>query len=303
MSAPAAQDAVAVGVRVPASSANLGPGFDALALAVDVRMSVWTTARQERRVLVEGCGAEELPDGDDNLVWRAFAAYCDWAGAAVPDVSVRASSDIPLERGLGSSSAAAVAGVTLARAWMDGGGSDDDLIGLVAVLEGHADNAAAAMLGGVVLFTGGRSLRFQPAESLRPVLCIPQTRLATSAARALLPEVVQHADAAANGGRCAVVLAGLTGAAAWEPTAMTDVLHEPERFAVMPATGRLVQALRSKGVGACLSGAGPSVLAIVAAGDDDAVELVRTEAGRGWEVRAAHWDRAGATVQRAPTSR
>lgn len=254
-------------------------------------------------MLVGGCGADELPDGDDNLVWRAFAAYCDWAGAAVPDVSLRASSDIPLERGLGSSSAAAVAGVTLARAWMAGGGSDDDLVGLVAVLEGHADNAAAAMLGGVVLFTGGRSLRFQPAESLRPVLCIPQTRLATSAARALLPEVVPHADAAANGGRCAMVLAGLTGAAAWDPTVMTDVLHEPDRFAVMPATGRLVHALRSKGIGACLSGAGPSVLAIVAAGDDDAIELVRAEAGQGWEVRAAHWDRAGATVQRAPTSR
>lgn len=302
MTVPAPQEPPAVGVRVPASSANLGPGFDVLALAVDVRMRVWTTARRERRVLVEGCGAEELPDGDDNLVWRAFEVYCDWAGAAVPDVSLRASSDIPLERGLGSSSAAAVAGVTLARAWVDGGGSDDDLIGLVAALEGHADNAAAAMLGGVVLFTGGRSLRFPPTESLRPVLCIPQTRLATSAARALLPEFVPHADAAANGGRCAVVLAGLTGAAAWDPTVMTDVLHEPERFAVMPETGRLVQALRAQGIGACLSGAGPSVLAIVADGDDEAVEVVRAEAG-GWEVRPARWDRAGATVQRGPASR
>lgn len=294
---PATPTAAPVGISVPATSANLGPGFDALAAAFDLHLSVWTTAREEGRILLEGCGVEELPAGDDNLVWRAFVAYCDWAGSAVPDVSLRASSAIPLERGLGSSAAAAVAGVALARECVHAGGSDADLIRLVAEFEGHADNAAAALLGGVVVCAGNRFVRLQPAESLRPVLCIPDTRLATSTARTLLPESVPHADAAANGARVALVLAGLTGAAGWEPTAMTDVLHEPARFTAMPATGELVAALRAAGVGACLSGAGPSVLAVVASGDDAAVAAIRSVAGDGWEVRPGSWDRAGAVIR------
>lgn len=292
-----------VGVRVPATSANLGPGFDALAVALDAGMRVETAARGERRVLAQGSGAEELPEGDDNLVWRAFVAYHEWAGVAVPDVSLHSWSDIPLERGMGSSAAAAVAGVALARATVtaregEGArrGSNKDLIALATALEGHADNAAAAVLGGVVVCHNGRSLRFSPCERLRPVLCIPETRLATSAARSLLPATVPHADAAGNGARVAVVLAGLIGAMAWEPGAMTDVLHEPARFAAMPETGRLVAALREGGMGACLSGAGPGVLAIVGAGDDEAVERVRRSTGGGWHVRPSEWDRAGAAV-------
>lgn len=293
-----------VGVWVPATSANLGPGFDALAVAVDVGMTVETAERGERRVQVQGSGADELPGGDDNLVWRAFAAYHEWSGVGVPDVSLRSRSDIPLERGMGSSAAAAVAGMALARALVavdDAGrrGSDEDLIALAAELEGHADNAAAAVLGGVVICHGGRSLRFPPAERLRPVLCVPDTRLATSAARALLPEVVSHGDAAGNGARTAVVLAGLIGAMAWEPAAMTDVLHEPARFTAMPESGRLVGALREEGVGACLSGAGPSVLAIVVAGDQSVIGRIRAVAGAGWHVWPSQWDRAGATVRRS----
>lgn len=301
---PTGRAGAGLGVRVPATSANLGPGFDALAVAVDVRMTVWTTDRAERRVLVEDAAVDELSSGDDNLVWRAFVAYCDWAGVRVPDVSLRTSSRIPLERGMGSSAAAAVAGVALARALTAGGGSDHDLIALVAGFEGHPDNAAAAMLGGVVLVVGSRSVRFPPAEFLRPVLCVPDTRLATTAARALLPEVVPHADAAANGARAALVLAGLIGAAAWDAQAMTDVLHEPARFGALPDSGRLVGDLRAHGIAACLSGAGPSVLAIVPAGDDDAVEAVRSAAGAGWRVTACGWDRAGAFVQSpAPAGR
>lgn len=284
----------AVGMQVPATSANLGPGFDALAVAVDLHLQVWTTDRVERRVLVDGAGADELPTGDDNLVWRAFTAYCDWAGVRVPDVSLRAVSDIPLERGLGSSAAAAVSGAALARARTRGGGSDEDLIRLVAEFEGHTDNAAAAVLGGVVLCSGDRFYRFPPAETLRPVLCVPESRLATSTARALLPEMVPHAEAAANGARTAHVLAGLIGAASWTPGAMIDVLHEPARFEAMQESGRLVAALRARGVGACLSGAGPSVLAIAAAGDAALVEEIRSVAGPGWQVSALRWDRAGA---------
>jgi len=293
----------ALTVRVPATSANLGPGFDALAVALDVHMTASVAERDRCRVHVDGCGVDELPDDEGNLVWRAFAAYCGWAGVPVPDVSLRASSDIPLERGMGSSSAAAVAGAALARALVAGTpgarrADDAELVRLVAPFEGHADNAAAAVLGGLVVCTNGRVLRLEPSAALRPVLCIPEQRLATSLARGLLPDVVAHADAAANGARAAVVLAGLAGAVAWDPAAMHDVLHEPARFAAMPDSGRLVGTLREAGVAACLSGAGPAVLAVVASGDPGVLARIRAAAGHGWRVRPSRWDRSGAAVHR-----
>lgn len=285
-----------VGVEVPASSANLGPGFDAFAVALDLTMVVWTAARGDVRVQAAGEGAGELPGGDDNLVWRAFASYCAWAGVAVPDVSLRTRSAIPLERGLGSSAAAAVAGAALGRAATRGGGRDADLVALAADLEGHPDNAAAAVLGGLCVVFDGTPRRLEPTDALRPVLCVPPARQSTEVARGLLPDQVPLAAAAANGARAAVVLAGLSGAMAWEPSAMTDVLHEPPRLAVMGETGALVAALREQGLGACLSGAGPSVLAVVRARDVDAEASVRAAAPSDWTVHALRWDRGGASV-------
>ncbi|MFO8076943.1 MAG: homoserine kinase [Egibacteraceae bacterium] len=285
-----------VGVEVPASTANLGPGFDTLAAAVDLRLTAWTTDREDRRVIAAGEGAEELPSDDDNLVWQALLAYCERFDAAVPEVSLRAHSAIPLERGLGSSSAAAVAGVALARALTRAGGSDQDLIDLAGELEGHPDNAAAAVIGGVVAVVDGRAHRFEPSPGLRPVVCIPTERQSTSDARGLLPAVVPFAEAAATAGRAALTLAGLTGAAALRPEAMHDVLHEPARFEAMPDSGALVTRLREDGMAACLSGAGPSVLAVVGVRDARAAERVAALAGQGWQVHPAAWDRAGAAV-------
>lgn len=285
-----------VGVEVPASSANLGPGFDALAVAVDLKLVVTTTDRGEARVVTEGEGADELTQGDDNLVWRALLAYCAWAGVDVPDVSLRVDSRIPLARGLGSSAAAAVAGLALGRAVTGGGGGDTDLVALAAELEGHADNAAAAVLGGLCVVVDGAPLRFEPTPSLRPVLCIPPGRQSTAEARALLPDTVPLAVAAANGARAAVVLAGLSGTGAWHPEAMRDDLHEPARLQAMRGSGGLVEALRAEGIGACLSGAGPSVLAVVRSRDDLAVQRVRSTVPEGWRVEPSQWDWAGAAV-------
>lgn len=281
-----------VGVEVPASSANLGPGFDALAVALDLRLAVWTAERGQMRVETEGEGRHELPSGDDNLIWRALAAYCAWVGAAVPDISLRVRNPIPLARGLGSSAAAAAAGVALGRALTGAGGRDTDLVGLVAELEGHADNAAAAVLGGLCVVLDGAPVRTEPTDALRPVLCIPQARQSTAEARALLPASVSLADAAGNGARAALVLAGLSGTVAWYPHAMRDVLHEPARFAAMPDSGALVNDLRAAGVAACLSGAGPSVLAVVDGRDDGA--QVRAVSPVGWHVASLGWDRSGA---------
>lgn len=280
-------------VTVPASSANLGPGFDALAAAVDIHLEVSAVPFADVRVRCDGIGAGELPSGERNLVWRALEAYCAWARTDVPDVTLRASNGIPLERGLGSSAAAAVAGVVIGRALTGGGGANRDLIALAAEIEGHPDNAGAALLGGVVLCEGVRVTRFEPAPALTPVLCVPARRQSTEQARALLPDVLPHTQAAANGARTAGVLAGLLGLMPLAAETMTDVLHEPARLAAMPETGDLVSALRAAGVPACLSGAGPSVLAVLPAAPG-AAERVSSIAGERWDVRAASWDLAGA---------
>ena len=286
---------VGIGVEVPASSANLGPGFDALAIALDVPLVVEAVPRDDVRVRAEGVGAEELPTGDDNLVWRGVVAYCERFGVGVPDVSLRSVNAIPLERGMGSSAAAAVAGVTLGRAMLDAGGTDADLVALAAHLEGHPDNAAAALLGGLVVCADGLARRLEPSSRLRPVVCIPAARQSTSSARGVLPDQVPLAAAAANAGRTAMVLAGLSGAIAWEPSVLHDVLHEPPRFEVMAASGALVRHLRERGIGACLSGAGPTVLAIVAVDEPDTVDIVTRSAGDGWDVQPARWHRRGAS--------
>ena len=282
-------------VEVPASSANLGPGFDALAIALDVPLTVTAGPRTDARVIAAGLGAGELPTDDGNLIWRGVLAYCERFGAEAPDVTLHADNAIPLERGMGSSAAAAVAGVALGRALSHAGGSDDDLIDLAAALEGHPDNAAAAVLGGLVVCADGHARRLEPSPVLRPVLCIPDSRQSTASARGVLPESVALADAAANGARTAMVLAGLSGAVAWEPAILHDVLHEPARFEVMRESGRVVRALRQQGVGACLSGAGPTVLVIVRTDDVRAADIVAGVAGQGWDVRPASWHRRGAS--------
>jgi len=283
-----------VGVEVPASCANLGSGFDSLAVAVGRSLVAVTADREARRVIITGEGADELPSDERNRVWQAFVAYCERSGEPVPDVSLRVRSTIPLERGLGSSAAAAVAGVTLARAATGGGGSDRDLVDLAAAFDGHADNVAAALLGGLVVVVDGQPRRLEPTDAWMPVLCVPQARQSTNAARELLPEQVSLADAAATAGRAALLVAGLTGATALDVAACTDVLHEPPRLAAMPESGRLVAALRDSGRPACLSGAGPTVLALVPGGDQEAVQAVRALAGQGWEVDASRWNRGGA---------
>lgn len=284
-----------VAIEVPASSANLGPGFDALAVALDVTLTVEVSPRRDERVVARGVGAGELPTDDSNLIWTALVAYCRRFGADVPDVSLVSANAIPLERGMGSSAAAAVAGVALGRLLLDAGGTDAELVALAADLEGHPDNAAAALLGGLVVCADGTPTRLEPSECLRPVVCIPHARQSTSQARAVLPDAVALGQAAANGARVAMVVAGLSGHVAWNPAVMHDVLHEPARFEVMPESGVLVRRLREAGVGACLSGAGPSVLAVVHIEDTAGIDAVNNAVDDGWEVRGVHWHRRGAS--------
>lgn len=288
-----------VAVEVPATSANLGPGFDAFGVALSVGLRATVVARQERRIIPSGEGADEVSTGDDNLVWRALLAYSAWSGETyIPDVSVAVHSDIPLERGMGSSSAAAVAGITLGRFLLGGGGTNQALIDLATEFDGHPDNVAPAILGGLVVCVDGVAHRLEPSPALRPVICVPRARQSTKEARGILPAALPLAAAAANGARAAVVLAGLAGAMPWDPRAMVDVLHEPVRLQAMAPSGHLVAELRARGIGACLSGAGPSVLAVVGAGDEQAVDAVRAAAGDFWSVRPLEWQLEGAGSDR-----
>lgn len=285
-----------VGVEVPASAANLGPGFDAFAVALGIHLVAWTDDPGPRHVACSGHGAEELPTDERNLVWRAFTAFCAHAGVPVPEVSIVTRNAIPLERGLGSSAAAAVAGVALGRAVTGATAADAELIDLVAGVEGHADNAAAAVMGGLVVVEGGRSRRFEPSRSLHPVVFVPTDRQSTSASRAALPDTVTVAEAAANGARAALVLGGLAGAMAWDAGVLRDVLHEPARLAGMPRTAELIGRLRADGVGACLSGSGPTVLAVLPGTAAVDADRWRAVAGPGWDVVTPGWDRSGAAV-------
>jgi homoserine kinase len=287
-------DALAT-VRVPASSANLGPGFDVLAVALDLPLVVHARPYNGRRVVTSGQGAQELPHDDGNLIWRSVRAFCDVYGAEVPQVTLHCENDIPLERGLGSSAAAAVAGLVLARELTGVAVGDQDVIDLATQLEGHADNAAAAVMGGLVVAgRTGRARRFDPVRSLRPLVGIPPQRSATSATRGLVPSEVTLETMVRTVRRTTLVLAGLAGLTAWDPSTMLDEVHEPPRLATMTESRDLLVAARGAGFGACLSGAGPSVLVIAATDDTAAVENLRDVAAADWRIEPLAWDRSGA---------
>lgn len=288
-------------LRVPATTANLGPGFDAFGAALTRHLHVRSVPRdrQPERVSTTGEGAGEVPTDDDNLVWRSLVRFCERVDVPVPDVALRVRNDVPLERGLGSSSAAIVAGLALGRVLTGTAVGDLQLVEMAAEVEGHADNVAPAVLGGLVACVTDAADRLvtrraQPAARLRPIVLVPESRQLTTAARAVLPASLSCADAAAQTARGGHVLAALLGAWPVAPAAAGDLLHEPARFAVMTASGAVVEALRSLGVHAWLSGAGPSVAAAIAAADPAApARCAEVADAHGFRVDVLDWDLGG----------
>ena len=258
-------------VRVPASTANLGPGFDALGLALALSDEVEVTlAASGLRVEVHGEGAGQVPTDEDNLVVRALRAACQQCGYRPDGLVLRCHNAIPHSRGLGSSAAAAVAGV-LAGYALAGMQPDEAALDLAAGFDGHADNAGASLLGGLVISwrdeQSFRAVRLEPHPGLAPVLLVPAQTSATKVTRGLLPAEVPHADAAFTAGRAALLVHALTAAPHLLLAATEDRLHQSYRRPAYPATGRLVDALRAAGVPAAVSGAGPTVLALPASGE------------------------------------
>jgi homoserine kinase len=289
-------------VRAPATIANLGPGFDCLGLALawhnEVRVE--RDASGELSVTVAGEGSTQIPRDATNLVVRALASGL---GSEL-GLRVHCTNAIPFGRGFGSSAAAIVAGLTAAALLRDGTSDPGAIVARAAEMEGHADNVAPCVHGGVVVVAGDTVLPLGAPAGISAIVCVAPMALSTEAARHALPEQVPFGDAAANAGRAALLAAALSrGDASSLLAATEDVLHQPARFALAPDAGALVGALRREGIAAFLAGAGPSVAALVAKKDVPAAEATAGRlAAEGWEVRSLPIDAIGAlVVEGAPT--
>ncbi|MDT0200983.1 homoserine kinase [Nocardioides sp. AE5] len=258
-----------VSVSVPATSANLGPGFDALGLALALRDELTAQVTDGGlEVVVEGSGSQDVPRDESHLVVRAMRAAFAAMHADPPGLRLVCRNVIPHGRGLGSSSAAIVGGIALARALVAGGMllmDDTAAFELAAGMEGHPDNVAPAWFGGFVISGEQDGAWFATNSALDPrisaVVFIPPIPLATETARGLLPSTVPHADAAANAGRAALLVASLASRPEMLLLATRDYLHQDYRAAAMPESLELVHRLRAAGHPAIVSGAGPTVLA------------------------------------------
>ena len=287
-------------VRAPATSANLGPGFDSLGLALalydDVHARIVTAGI---RVTVSGEGAGDLASDETHLVAATALATFDLLGGRPSGLEIDCHNRIPQARGLGSSSAAIVAGILLARGLVTGGKTrldDAAALRLASEIEGHADNVAPCLLGGFTIAwtgpAGAEAVRLAPVPSVQATIFIPDERGLTAHARAALPATVPHRDAAANAGRAALLVHALTADPAHLFAATEDRLHQSYRAPGMPATAALVETLRALGVPAMVSGAGPSVLALVGAGSDVAIPDTP-----GWHTLSPGCDMIGATCE------
>jgi homoserine kinase len=266
-----------VAVEVPATAANLGPGFDCFGLALDWRERVnLAVIEQGYQIEVSGEGAADLPRDESHLIIRSALVGLADLGVRTPGLWLGCRNTIPHGRGLGSSSAAIVAGLVAAAGLAQVKVKPDWLLGHANAIEGHPDNVAAAVYGGFVLAyegrTGVRVAQGHVDPSIGAALYIPEMSLATAAARGLLPDTVPHVDATANSGRAAL----LVHAMASEPDLLYDAthdwLHQGYREPAMPRSYELMKSLRGRGFAAMISGAGPSVLVLGRKADLAALE-------------------------------
>ncbi len=305
-----------VRVRVPATSANLGPGFDAVGLALGLYDEIEVKALGSADVTVEvsGHGSGDLPDGEDHLIVRAIRATLDDVGAPQVGLHLSCVNRIPHGRGLGSSAAAVVAGILAVRMLI----GEPELLDntrafrLASAFEGHPDNAAPAILGGAtVAWTaddGPHATELPVHGDIEPVVLVPAVPVPTRTARGVLPETVPHADAAYTAGRAAMLVQALCHRPELLWDATEERLHQEYRAAVMPETWDLLRGLREAGQAAVVSGAGPAVLVLERVQDAVQGAQVRTELlGRpdedgvtpsGWRVLEVPIDVHGARAER-----
>lgn len=299
-------------VRVPATSANLGPGFDTLgiALAYTDELTV-TTVGSGVKVRVHGVGEGDVPTDETNLVARSAAYVFEKLGREMPGIEIEAHNRIPHGRGMGSSGSAIVSGVMLAAGLLENGPdplvlTEDELLRFATDLEGHPDNVAPALFGGLTIAWVNsdhepRFKRLAVHRGVSPLVLVPDFTMSTELARSLQPKQVPHEDAVFNVSRSALLVAALTQSPELLFEATEDRLHQNYRGEAMPATRDLIVGLRAAGHAAVVSGAGPSVL--VLAGDPGeriaAAALAETMPG-GWTAHFLAVDIKGATVEVIP---
>lgn len=297
-----------VRVRCAATSANLGPGFDAFGLALGLANDVEAEVTSGGvRVRVRGEGAQQLEVDGTNLVARAASSAFARLGWRPPGLRLACDNRVPTSRGLGSSAAAIVAGAALAHALARPDEPVDHawLVRVAGEIEGHPDNVAACVLGGLTVAWRtadgeARAVRVEPHPDLRVLVLVPAGGASTAVARALLPSSVPHADAARNAGRAGLLVAAVTERPDLLLEATDDRLHQPYRASSMPATSALVTELRARGIAAVVSGAGPSVLVLGSAGDGLDDRLVPPD---GWRVLDPGIERGGVRVDRVQAAR
>ncbi len=261
-----------VSVLSPATTANLGPGFDCLGMSLDLwnRLDVFPGPPEEGGELVQvvGEGQGELPTGRTNLVYRAMRFLFREAAQTIPPLHLRCFNRVPLSRGLGSSAAAIAGGLVAANALCGQRFSPNELLEIAATIEGHPDNAAAAVLGGLRLVVSDQQQLYTVPipipEDVNAVLLVPEQRISTADARAVLPEQVPVADAVYNMGRIALLVAGLTeNRTEYLNEATQDRLHQPYRMTIFPAMKLIFKAARDAGaLGVFLSGSGSTIMAL-----------------------------------------
>ena len=297
-------------VTVPATSANLGPGYDSLGLALDLRDELTgevvsassTTGERTLEVTVEGAGEGTVPLDESHLVVRSMRAAFEIIGKQPAGLRLHCRNRIPHARGLGSSSAAIIGGLVLARALVAGGElilDDDTLFQKAAEIEGHPDNVAPAFHGGFTIAgddDGFFAVRTAVDPRVSVVVFVPATGVETKAARGLLPDTVPHSDAAADAGRTALLVAALSDAPEHLHRATRDFLHQEYRRPAMPESLALVDELRADGVAAIVSGAGPTVLAFSSGVESAETSKLTARCPEGWTCHALSVDMDGVRI-------
>ena len=285
-------------VQVPATSANLGPGFDSFGLAFSLHDRYVAQVLDEPGLDIDvtGEGAQELPRSEKNLLVKAMYKGFDFLGGKPKGIAVRALNVIPHGRGLGSSASAIVGGLSLARALVLTGVdkmSDASLLQLATEMEGHPDNVAAALYGGAVIAweeeqhgkSVAQAINLNVDTRIRAMAFIPSASVSTSKARKMLPEMIPHRDAARNSANAALLSHALTLRPDLLFRATEDFLHQSYRQEAMPASYSLLQKLRGAGVAAFISGAGPTVMALHTGNESEVAELSRV-AGSKFEAKS-----------------
>ena len=278
-------------ISVPASSANIGPGFDCFGIALELRDRYAAQVLDDETfdVDVTGEGADEVKKDAKNLVIKSMLRGFEHMGAKPRGIALRALNVIPHGRGLGSSASAIVGGLTLARSLVLTGEqymSDEELITLATELEGHPDNVAAAFYGGATLAWSesktssvgetkniGRAVSLRVDDRIKALLLVPNNQLATAKARKLLPEIIPHQDAVLNSSRTALLVHALAERPDLLFIATEDLLHQKYRAQAMPKTIALVEKLRGAGLAAVVSGAGPSLMVLYSGAEDEIDQL------------------------------